>query len=89
MQSSTTDSTSNDDEVDPMRAIYLRCDLVCQLSCLALVLRAIPTAPGSLDGASEECITAARDALDMHQQCMTGIRACKNDPSQVIKYINW
>ena len=72
-----------------MRVIYLQCDLVCQSSLLVLILRAIPTARGSLSGVSDDCVAAARDVLDIHQQCMTGVRGCKSDPSMVTKYINW
>lgn len=80
-------STSNDR--DPMRVIYLQCDLVCQFACLALVLRAIPGIAGFTGGVSDECIAVARQALDMHQQCITDILACGKDTSQVTKYINW
>lgn len=76
-------------ESDPMQAIYLRCDLVSQCSLLALILRAIPTARGSLSGVSDDCVAVARNALDIHQQCMTIVRDCKSDPFIVTKYINW
>lgn len=86
-QSNTTHP--HDDKVDPMQVIYQRCDLVCQLSCLALTLRAVPAAFDSLDGVTEECVAAARSALDTHQDCMTELRERREDRSQVTKYINW
>lgn len=76
-------------EKDPMRVVYLQCDLVCQSSLLALILRAIPTAGGSLSGISDDCVAVARDTMEIHQQCMMAVRGCKNDPFMVTKYINW
>ncbi|KAI0384226.1 hypothetical protein F5Y04DRAFT_238591 [Hypomontagnella monticulosa] len=73
---------------DPTRIIYLQCDLVCQSSLLALILRAIP-AGASLTGVSDDCVTVARETLDIHHQCMTGVRKGKGDPSLLTKYINW
>lgn len=86
LQSATT-AQSTDLEADPMRVIYLQCDLVCQLSCLALILRAIPGS--SSTGVSDQCVQTARQALDTHQECMIAVRSRKNDSSQVTKYINW
>ncbi|XXG95182.1 rRNA-processing protein cgr1 [Hypoxylon texense] len=79
----------SDGESDPMRIVYLRCDLVCQSSLLTLILRAIPTVPGSANGVSDECVAVAREVMERHQQCIMEVRACKNDPSMVTKYINW
>ena len=79
----------SDSETDPMRVIYLQCDLVCQSSLLVLILRAIPTAPGFPGGASDDYIAVARETLDIHEQCMTIVRNCKTDPFLVMKYINW
>ncbi|KAI4863796.1 hypothetical protein F4820DRAFT_359771 [Hypoxylon rubiginosum] len=76
-------------ESDPMRIVYLRCDLVCQSSLLTLILRAIPTVPNSVSGVSDECVAVAREVMEIHQQCIMDVRACKNDPSMVTKYINW
>ena len=72
-----------------MRAVYLQCDLVCQYSLLALILRAMPVVQGSSHGPLEHCVAAARNALDMHQKCMKDLKNCKNDPFMVAKYINW
>ncbi|KIX01886.1 uncharacterized protein Z518_07825 [Rhinocladiella mackenziei CBS 650.93] len=76
-------------ETDPMRAVYLRCELICQSSLLALILRAIPPAPGSLGGVSDDCVAVARETLDIHQQCMQQVRSCKSDPFMITKYLNW
>lgn len=72
-----------------MRIIYMKCDLVCEYSLLALILRAIPTAQSPLSGFLDDCVTAARDALNMHEQCMKEVRGCYNDPFMVEKYISW
>lgn len=86
LQDATT-AQSTGLETDPMRVIYLQCDLVCQLSCLTLILRAIPAVTST--GVSDQCIQTAREALDIHQECMIAVKSCQNDPSQVTKYINW
>jgi len=71
-----------------MHGFYLQCDLVCQYSLLAFILRAMPNPPGFLDGVSEDCIAVARHTLDLHQQCMMGLRESKNDPCTKTRYIN-
>jgi hypothetical protein len=76
-------------ESDSMRPIYLQCDLVCFYSLLTLILRAIPASGDSLSSVSDECVAVARDALDIHQQCIEGIRGFKNDPFMVTRYLNW
>ncbi|KAF4920407.1 hypothetical protein CGCVW01_v006905 [Colletotrichum viniferum] len=50
---------------------------------------AIPSVGSSPSGASDECVAVARLALEIHHQCMTSIRNCKNDPQIVNKYISW
>ncbi|KAI0149689.1 hypothetical protein F4776DRAFT_174560 [Hypoxylon sp. NC0597] len=82
-------SQSSDGETDPMRVVYLQCELLCQSSLLALILRAVPTAGGSLILVSEDCLVVAREAMDVHHQCMMGVGGCKTDSSMVMKYINW
>ncbi|OTA87219.1 hypothetical protein M434DRAFT_24015 [Hypoxylon sp. CO27-5] len=83
-----TTSERNDGETDPMRVVYLQCEVLCQSSLLALILRAVPTAGASLSFVSEDCLVVAREVLDVHHQCMMGIRGCKTDSSMVTKYIN-
>ncbi len=72
-----------------MQMIYLQCDLVCQSSLLALILRAVPTLQNSPSSISDECVAVARETLNIHQQCMASIGNRKDDPSIVMKYINW
>ncbi|KAI1392962.1 uncharacterized protein F4822DRAFT_146949 [Hypoxylon trugodes] len=77
-----------DSEADPMRVVYLQCDLVCQYSLLALIWRAAPVVQGP-SSVSEDCVAIARETLDIHHQCMLAVNNCKGDPSMVIRYINW
>ena len=72
-----------------MRVVYLQCDLVCQTSLLAFILRAVPATGGCISAASGECVAVARDALDTHERCMREVRGCKNDAFLVTKYISW
>ncbi|KAH8690118.1 hypothetical protein BGW36DRAFT_390242 [Talaromyces proteolyticus] len=77
-----------DDQTDPMQRILLQCDLVCQSSLLAMILRAVPVAPGLPSDVSDDCIAVARDVFDIHQKCMADLRSCK-EPSLVTQYLSW
>ncbi|KAF2493075.1 hypothetical protein BU16DRAFT_466133 [Lophium mytilinum] len=79
----------NECEMDPMQVVWMQCDLVCQTSILALILRASPAARDSPSSASDDCVAVAREALDIHEQCMMCVRGCKNDPLMETKYLNW
>jgi hypothetical protein len=72
-----------------MRITYMRCDVVCQYSLLGLILQANPTAQGSQGAVLDDCVSVARLALDMHEQCIKDLRGCENDPFMITKYINW
>ncbi|KAI8623862.1 hypothetical protein F5Y19DRAFT_491852 [Xylariaceae sp. FL1651] len=84
-----TPVVQNESERDTMRVIYHKIELVKQLSLLAFILRAIPAPPGSATSITDECAAAAHEALEMHQQCMVAVEACKNDRFMVTRYINW
>ncbi|KAF5258513.1 hypothetical protein FOXYS1_10904 [Fusarium oxysporum] len=71
---------------DPMRVIYLHCDLVCQSALTAMVLRVLPGSQGM--EVHESCLTVARNTLDLHDQCMKLVNGCK-DPLLIRRYINW
>ncbi|RFU31755.1 hypothetical protein B7463_g4585, partial [Scytalidium lignicola] len=86
--SNTTQQLSEDGQ-DTLRDVYLQAELVCQYSLLALILRAIPPALGSLGSASDDCIAVAREVLDLHQRCVTSMRENKNDPFMLSKYLSW
>ncbi|KAH7195492.1 hypothetical protein DER44DRAFT_814196 [Fusarium oxysporum] len=71
---------------DPMKVIYLHCDLVCQSALTAMVLRVLPGSQGM--EVHESCLTVARNTLDLHDQCMKLVNGCK-DPLLIRRYINW
>lgn len=79
---------AGDPETDPMRIVYLQCDLVCNLSLLTLVLRAVPVPMGESWQVSHECVEVARNTFEVHQQCIRSVHACR-DPLIVKKYISW
>ncbi|KAI6754601.1 hypothetical protein HG530_012353 [Fusarium avenaceum] len=73
-------------EGDPMKVIYLHCDLVCQSSILSMILRAVP---GIQDAnVHDRYVTVARNTLDLHDQCMRLVKGCR-DPLLVRRYISW
>ncbi|KAI1378884.1 hypothetical protein F4677DRAFT_443364 [Hypoxylon crocopeplum] len=76
-------------EADPMRVVYLQCDLVCQSSLLVLIMRAVPTNHAIVNCVSDECVAVARETLDKHHRCMMDLRSCVNDPFMVPRYISW
>ncbi|KAK4929406.1 hypothetical protein LTR49_004010 [Elasticomyces elasticus] len=65
---------------------YSKGDEVALLSVATLVHRAIP-AENSHSTFSERCVTTARQALDLHQQCMTA--APRTSDTLVDSYLNW
>ena len=79
----------SDISTDPMRVLYLQSDMVCFSSVLVLILRAVSTTQGFLNGISDECIESAREVFDLHQECMASVRECKTDPSVAKRYVNW
>lgn len=70
-----------------MQELYLKGDLVCHTSLLALVLRAVPLSTHDTN-VSNECLMAAREVFELHEQCMTCVRNC-NDPPTTARYLNW
>ncbi|KAF2117979.1 hypothetical protein BDV96DRAFT_406881 [Lophiotrema nucula] len=80
-------SIQSNDEPDLMQAMLPKCDLVCETSLLALILRARPATAGFMGGISDDCVIAAREALEMHEQCMNHLKALGND--MIVTYVNW
>ncbi|GAP85999.2 putative C6 transcription factor [Rosellinia necatrix] len=76
-------------EQDKLRAVYLKIELVKQLSLLTLILRAIPVPAGSVGTITDGCAAAARETLDMHQQCMSAIQDNMSDQPMTNRYLNW
>lgn len=77
----------SDGDGDPMRELYLRADMVCYTSLLSLILRAVPF-PDAGSGGLNECIAAAREVFELHQECMVLVRD-SDDPPTVRRYLNW
>ncbi|KAI8953772.1 fungal-specific transcription factor domain-containing protein [Xylaria longipes] len=76
-------------EHDKMLAVYLKIELVRQLSLLTLILRAVPAAAGSPSTITDECAMAAHETLDLHQQAMAAIEDCKDDQFTMHRYLHW
>ncbi|KAL5378873.1 hypothetical protein DPSP01_008806 [Paraphaeosphaeria sporulosa] len=74
---------------DPVGVVYMQCELICQYSLLTLVLRAVPVSLGAVCSISEECLKVAREALRAHEECITTMRSCKNEPLMLLRYLNW
>ncbi|KAF2652653.1 hypothetical protein K491DRAFT_695375 [Lophiostoma macrostomum CBS 122681] len=74
---------------DPVGKAYMQCDLICQYSLLTLILRAVSAPVGSPCTVSDECLSAAREALHMHEECIATVRSCKNEPLMLARYVNW
>lgn len=45
--------------------------------------------PGYPGDVPDECITVARNVLDLHQRCVTSIRDFTLDPFMLDKYLSW
>ncbi|KAI0199162.1 fungal-specific transcription factor domain-containing protein [Astrocystis sublimbata] len=73
---------------DTMRTVYLKIELVKQLSLLTLILRAVPAVEGSLTTITDECATAARETLELHHQAMTVIKDSKGG-FLTHEYLRW
>ncbi|KAL4883498.1 hypothetical protein BJY04DRAFT_216320 [Aspergillus karnatakaensis] len=72
---------------NPLRTLYLRADMVCHSSLLVLILRVLPSTV-DLNTGVDDCVTAARNTLQLHQACLDSVQACK-DPHLVTRYITW
>ncbi|KAI0456635.1 fungal-specific transcription factor domain-containing protein [Xylaria acuta] len=76
-------------EQDKMLAVYLKIELVKQLSLLTLILRAVPAVVGSPTTITDECAMAAHETLDMHQQAMAAVKDSKDDQFMMHRYLHW
>jgi hypothetical protein len=74
---------------DPMRAVYLQFDVICQSSLLTQILRAVPDSDNSQRRASNEYLTIAHETLDMHELFMTDVYGRERNPYMVKSYISW
>lgn len=68
--------------------VFMLGDKVTMSTILTLVLRAIPPADGQPFTCSQDCITAARQALQLHQRC-TSKFADMSDRHVFAEYLHW
>ncbi|KAJ8116949.1 hypothetical protein OPT61_g1761 [Boeremia exigua] len=68
--------------------VFLLGDKVTMSTTLTLVLRAVPAKDGQPFSCSEECIAAARQALQLHQTC-TARFADMSDRHIFAEYLHW
>ncbi|OQE35330.1 hypothetical protein PENCOP_c013G00872 [Penicillium coprophilum] len=73
-------------EIDHM---YLATDKVSRLAILTLIYRAIPASTDSGTSAAfiPECIETAREALEVHRQCVAALN--ETDDFMKISYMHW
>ena len=74
---------------DPLRIPHLQCDLICQNSLLAQILRAKPCYQDSLTQVSDECVDVAREVLEVHHQLISGVADRRGDGAVIMRYLNW
>ncbi|KAL5334393.1 hypothetical protein BJX70DRAFT_18992 [Aspergillus crustosus] len=74
-------------DLTAIEALYIRCDEVCRFSVLCLIYRAIPPQPNTQGTFIEECIEAARDALQAHKSCMLLIKEAT--AATKLSYLHW
>ncbi|KAL4867487.1 hypothetical protein BDV12DRAFT_119962 [Aspergillus spectabilis] len=70
-----------------IEALYIRCDEVCRFSVLTLIYRAIPPQLNTPGTFIEECIEAARNALQAHKSCMLLIKEATS--ATKLSYLHW
>lgn len=67
---------------------YLQCEAICDSTLLVMILRALPPTPESASGVAEECITAAREVLEVHHQRI--VEFGESDDASMLKiYLRW
>jgi hypothetical protein len=69
--------------------IARRSDSIIGLSMLTLVYRSIPPEKPSTSVFCQDCIDAARDALQEHGQCVTVIEQTQGKTVYLEAYVNW
>ncbi|KAL2813191.1 hypothetical protein BDW59DRAFT_167593 [Aspergillus cavernicola] len=75
------------DRMIAIEALYIRCDEVCRFSVLCLIYRAIPPQQGTTGTFVEECIEAARRAIESHKSCMLLLKEATE--ATRLSYLHW
>ncbi|KAI9367742.1 hypothetical protein BJX61DRAFT_278787 [Aspergillus egyptiacus] len=70
-----------------METLYIKCDEVCRFSVLCLIYRAIPPQQGTPGTFIQECIEAARGALQSHKSCMLLLK--ESTQAAKLSYFHW
>jgi hypothetical protein len=68
--------------------VFMLGDEVTMSTTLTLVLRAVPPADGQTLSCSQDCIAAARQALQLHQTCAARFRDM-SDRHVFVEYLHW
>ncbi|KAJ5451529.1 transcriptional regulator family: Fungal Specific TF [Penicillium cf. griseofulvum] len=80
---------SSDLKLAQVDLMYLATDKVSRLSIMTLIYRAIPasTDSGTISTFIPECIETAREALEVHRQCVAALN--ETDAFIKISYMHW
>ncbi|KAF9885406.1 hypothetical protein FE257_012928 [Aspergillus nanangensis] len=81
------EKTMNQLELAGYDQFYVKADQVSQLSLKTLIYRAMPPQADTPGTFPIECITAARDAIEAHQQCMKLLK--EHNEGLVLSYFHW
>jgi hypothetical protein len=85
--SATWYQLSTETSGEEMTHFFVLSDHVLRLSLRTLIHRAVPNAPGSSRTFTAECIQAARETLERHQECMTIVE--RSTVGLFSTYMNW
>lgn len=72
---------------DTMGEIFSRSEKISGLAMLTLIYRAVPPDTGTGSVLSAQCISAALDALEEHQQCVRILE--RADGNMLDFYLHW
>lgn len=70
-----------------MRGVYIRIQKLIRYSLLALLLQVASSSQDRLSCPTEECVTVARDAIVLHEECTSILH--RNGSSMITKYTSW
>lgn len=80
---------ASDPKVSDIDLMYLVTDKISRLAIMTLIYRAIPASTDLGRGATfiPECIETAREALEIHRQCVAALN--ETDDIMKISYMHW
>ncbi|KAL4804935.1 hypothetical protein BDV18DRAFT_23166 [Aspergillus unguis] len=74
-------------DMNTLETLYIKCDELSRFSVLTLIYRAIPSPAGIPGTFVEECIEAARNALQSHKLCMSSLEEA--NAATKLSYFHW